>query len=153
MKKYFLPLFLLSLVLAAGQASAATATNNLVVSASVTSACQITSVGNINFGAYDPLSATPKDAAGNVVLRCVKGTSYKAYITGTRSMTGGSDSLNFQLYTDAGRTATFPIDNTVGGTTSASSSPVTKDVYGRIAAGQDVSAASYTATLVATVEY
>lgn len=141
------------MVAMAGMAVAATATNNLAVSASVSSSCRITSVGDISFGAYDPTTGTATDAAGNMVFQCVKNTSYKTYITGTRSMSGGGDTLNFQLYSDAGRTTAYPGDNSGGGTTAANGSAITKDIYGRIAALQDVGAASYTATLVATVEY
>lgn len=132
---------------------AASATSNLTVSATVSAACQISSVGNISFGAYDPLSATPTDGTGNLVFRCVKGTSYKTYIAGTRVMTAGSNTLSFQLYTDASRTAVFPNTNLGGSTTSQGISPITQSIYGRISAGQDVTAASYTSTLVATVEY
>jgi spore coat protein U-like protein len=134
-------------------ALAATATNNLGVSANVASACHISSVTDISFGAYDPTSGTPLDAAGNMVFRCIKNTSYKAYITGTRTLSGGTDSLSFDLYSDSGHSAAFPADNSGGGTTAPSLSPITKDIYGRIPISQDVGAASYSATLVATVEY
>jgi len=152
-KKYVLLAVVLGILALASPVMGATATNSIAISATVSAACQISSVGNISFGAYDPLSATPKDAAGNIVLRCVKGTSYKTYIVGTRSMSGGSDTLGFDLYTDAGRTTAFPANNSTGGVTASSSSPVTKDVYGRIPSGQDVGIANYTATLMATVEY
>ena len=153
MKKMVWFALVLGFLAVAGPAMGATATNNMTVSATVNAACQISSVADISFGVYDPLSATPKDADGNVVLRCVKGTSYKTYITGTRSMSGGGNTLNFELYEDAGRTTTFPINNSAGSTTALSILPVTKNVYGRIPAGQDVGVAGYTATLVATVEY
>jgi spore coat protein U-like protein len=153
MKKAATGLLVLLTCFLADTVFAATATNNLIISASVTASCQITSVGNISFGAYAPLSGTPNDAAGNVVFRCVKGTSYKTYITGTRTMSGGSDTLAFQLYNETGRTTVFASNNSVSGTTSTGISPVTTNIYGRIAAGQDVSAASYTTTLITTVEY
>jgi spore coat protein U-like protein len=132
---------------------AGTATSNLTVSATVVSGCQISSIGNIGFGTYDPLSTSPNDAAGNIVFRCVKGTSYKTYITGTRTMTGGGNSLNFQLYNESGRTTAYPNSNSGSSTTASSNNPVTNNVYGRIDPQQDVSSASYSATLVATVEY
>jgi spore coat protein U-like protein len=153
MKRAVAAIFILCSGILADSVLAATATNNLVVSASVPASCRITSVGNLSFGPYDPLNGTPSDAAGNVVFRCVKGTSYATYITGTRSMTGGGDSLAFQLYNEAGRTSLFPSTNPGSGTTSTSINPITKDIYGRIAAGQDVIASSYTTTLIATVEY
>jgi spore coat protein U-like protein len=153
MKKTLTGFVILFIVISTEIVFAATATSNLTVSASVAASCRITSVGNIAFGTYDPLSATPNDAAGNVVFQCVKGTSYKTYITGTRSMTGASYTLPFQLYNEAGRTTVFASDNSVSGTTSSSISPVTKDIYGRVAAGEDVGVANYTATLITVVEY
>ncbi len=141
------------MVAVTGVARAQSATGNLTVSATVAASCRITSIGNINFGAYDPLSATPNDAEGNVVFRCVKGTSYKTFITGDRAMAGGSDPLNFQIYSDAGRSAVFPGDNTGNSTTAPSLNPVTQSIYGRISPEQDVTPGNYSATLVATVEY
>jgi spore coat protein U-like protein len=132
---------------------AGTATSNLTVSATVVSGCQISSVGNIGFGNYDPLSSTPNDAAGNIVFRCVKGTSYKTYITGTRIMTGGGNTLDFQLYSDSTRTTAFPDSNSSSSVTAPGNSPITNNIYGRISPQQDVAPASYNATLVATVEY
>jgi spore coat protein U-like protein len=134
-------------------AIAGTATSNLTVSANVSAGCQISSVGNISFGSYDPLSASPNDAAGNIVFRCVKGTSYKTYISGTRSMTGSGNILNFQLYTDSNHTSTFPSTNSGNSTTASSNSPITSNIYGRIDPSQDVAPASYNATLITTVEY
>jgi spore coat protein U-like protein len=134
-------------------AIAGTATNNLTVSANVSAGCQISSIGNISFGNYDPLSVSPNDAAGNIVFRCVKGTSYKTYISGTRAMTGSANILNFQLYNDQAHTSTFPSNNSGNSTTASSNSPISKDIYGRIDPQQDVAPASYSATLIATVEY
>ena len=89
-----------------------------------------------------------------MVFRCVKNTSYKTYIAGTRTMTdGGTENLNFQLYNEAGRTTTYASDNSVGGTSAPSLSPITTNIYGRIPASQDVGVASYSAALTATVEY
>jgi spore coat protein U-like protein len=131
---------------------AGTATGNLTVSATVAAGCQISSIGGISFGSYDPLNSSPNDAAGNIVFRCVKGTSYKTYISGTRTMTGGGN-LSFQLYSDSNRTTVYPNTNSGTGVQASSNSPVTQNVYGRIAALQDVTAANYSATLIATVEY
>jgi spore coat protein U-like protein len=136
-----------------GIAKAGTTTSNLTVTASVAAGCQISSIGNMNFGVYDPLSPAPNDSSGNVVYRCVKGTSFKTYITGTRSMSASGSTLSFQLYNDSGRTTAYPNNNSGGSTTATSNVPVTQNVYGRINAGQDVSPASYSTNLVVTVEY
>jgi spore coat protein U-like protein len=130
-----------------------TDTEDLSVQASVAASCRISSTTAIDFGAYDPTSASNTDAAGDMVLRCVKNTSYKTYITGTRSMTTGGDTLTFQLYSDSGRSSAYPSTAPGSGETATSNAPVTKDIYGRIAALQDVGVASYSTNLVATVEY
>jgi spore coat protein U-like protein len=140
-------------VCSAGLAFAGTATDSLTVSATVSAACQISGISNITFGAYDPLSLSPQDAAGSMVLRCVKGTSYKAFIAGIRIMTGSGTSLAFQLYSDSGRTSVLADNNGGNSVTAASSAQVTQNIYGRILAGQDVPAASYSTVLIATVEY
>jgi spore coat protein U-like protein len=123
------------------------------VTANVVESCQITNVGNISFGTYDPLSATPKDADGSITFRCVKGTTYKAFIVGTRAMTGGGDTLTFQLYSDAGRSTVFAIDNSGGTVTSTGINPIVQGIYGRIGPSQDVTVANYSTTLTVTVEY
>jgi spore coat protein U-like protein len=152
---FSLALVIMSVLACATFVQAATATNNLGVQASVAAACSISSVNNLNFGAYDPTSDADNDvASGDMVFRCVKATSYKVYVTGTRQMSdGGTNTLNFQLYNESGRTTAVASDNTVSGTSAASNAPVTKDIYGRIPKQQDAAVASYTATLVATVEY
>jgi spore coat protein U-like protein len=140
-------------VCVAGLGFAGTATGSLTVSATVSAACQVSSVANISFGSYDPLSSSPKDADGTMVFRCVKGTSYKTYISGVRTMTGNGNDLSFQLFSDSGRTSVFAGSNTGSSITATSNNPVAQNIYGRIAAGQDVPASSYTTTLIATVEY
>jgi spore coat protein U-like protein len=154
MKKRFLVLSVFVVALfAAGSVLAATATTNLQVSASVAATCRITSVNNIAFGEYDVTSETPTDAQGDMSFKCTKGTTYKTYITGTRSMTNGTDNLSFQLYSDSNRSTVFPTDNSGSGEQAANSSTITKNIYGRIAAGQDVGVGNYSQTLTATVEY
>ncbi len=156
MKKclFSLALALLLVVVFAGGAMAQTDTNDMIVTASVTASCRITSVTDIAFGAYDPTDPTDNDAGnGDISFRCVKGTAYSTYITGTRSMAGsGADVLNFEIYTDVGRTTAFPSVTGTGGT-AASNAEITTDVYGRIAALQDVGVDNYSRTLTATVEY
>jgi spore coat protein U-like protein len=107
----------------------------------------------IAFGPYDPTATTALDASGGMQFKCVKGTSYKTFITGTRSMNGGGDTLTFSLFTDSGRSTTFPADNSAGGTTATNNTSVTTSIYGRIAAGQNVGVNAYSGSVTATVEY
>jgi len=153
MKSIRLAIVVMGFVSAAGWAQAQTATSNLNIVADVRPSCQIDNVSDIDFGTYDPLSATPTDADGSVTFRCVKGTSYRAYIVGIREMTGGGDTILFELYSDEDHATEFKSDNSGPSEESTSKNPIVRGIYGRITAGQDVSAANYSAALVVTVEY
>lgn len=142
-----------SFIFLVGSAMAATVNSNLNVSAAVVAKCSIQSVNDIAFGDYDVTSSTPTDAQGSMTFKCTKGTSYKTYITGTRQMTNGTDNLSFQLYSDSNRSTTYPSDNSGQSEQASSSSPITKTIYGRIPAGQDVSIGQYTDALTVTVNY
>jgi len=149
--------FVMVFALIAANIGMAQETNDLTVTATVAASCRITSVTDINFGAYDPTDSSDNDAgAGDINFRCVKGTSYDTYITGARTMHSAtsSDDLDFELYSDAGRTTAFPSANPEDPDVAASNAEVTTDVYGRIAALQDVGVGDdYTVTLTATIEY
>jgi spore coat protein U-like protein len=153
MKKKIITLTIIAAFVICGTAMAATDTSDLHVSASVAAACSITGVTDINFGTYDTTSATDTDAAGGITLQCTKDTPYHTYISLTPDMTDGTDSLSYDLYSDAGRTSTFPTDNSGAATNAPDNAAHTTNVYGRIPAGQDVGVGSYTQTLTATVEY
>jgi spore coat protein U-like protein len=148
-------LIILAILAISGVSIAATKTNNLLVTASVAANCNIVSVTNIAFGAYDPISATDLDVNGDMTFRCTRNTPYKTYLVGTRQMVGAvySDALNFQLYSDSGRTLIYPSDNSGGSSSAPNFNPITATIYGRIPALQDVSVDSYSRTLTATVEY
>src|SRR4029453_7004525 len=78
-------------IVGANSSIAATDTENLVVSASVTATCTI-STAPVAFGAYDPTAATDLDATGSVTVLCTNGTA--GYITlgqGANSDTGSTD--------------------------------------------------------------
>ncbi len=140
----------------AGPARAKTATSTGInnISANVLANCQIsTSPSNLAFGNYDPTSSTPLDTQGSAQISCTKGVTYWTYITGTRSFTISGDTLNFELYTDAGRSIVYPAVKTGGGSVSASKAATPVNYYGRIATGQNVGAGSGTANLVFTVEF
>ena len=132
---------------------AATKPNILQVTDTVIASCNISSVTDIAFGNYDPMRPVPTDASGSVILQCATGTAYKTYIVGTRIMTGGADTLNFDLYSDAGRTMTFPSDYSGTATNAPDINPITENIYGRIPAQQNVGVANYSRTLTVTIEY
>jgi spore coat protein U-like protein len=150
----FIVLVVVCAFFAANLAMATESTLPLNVTASVANSCTVSAVTGIAFGAYDPTSASPLDQTGSISFKCVRGTSYKTFITGTRTMTGAGGSLPFLLFSDSGHTTPFANDNTVGGATAADINTINTNVYGRIAAGQDVAVGSdYAVALTATVEY
>ena len=155
---------LAALALAAfGQAGfAATASGSFAVTASVSPTCNV-ATSDVAFGAYDPASATARDAEGAVRVTCTNTTTYNVGLdagTGSgatvsnRKMTGGSETLDYALYSNSGRTTNW--GNTVGTDTvsgTGNGSAQTLTVYGRIAASQYPAPASYSDTITATITY
>lgn len=143
---------------------AATATANLSVTATVIANCSI-STSAVAFGNYDPASAhsaSPLDGTGTVTITCTKGSGPTIGLDvgsnasgSTRRMTDGSEYLSYELYQNSGRTTVW---GSSGGAiydpgTAPSSAARALTVYGRVAAGQDVTVGSYSDTVVATVTF
>jgi len=130
----------------------------------------------VAFGVYDPIAAAPDDSTGSVTVVCAYvggGTdrvSYRvALSTGgsgayaTRKMRAGASALNYNLYSDAGRSAIW--GNGSGGTTVMAGSFTvgpgvgnslridSSTIYGRIPARQDALDGSYADTIVVTLEF
>lgn len=144
-------------------AQAATATTTFPVSATVLKVCVVTA-NPLNFGNYDPTSATDLDGTTTVQTLCTVGTSYTVGLnagTGSgatvsaRKMTNGANTLNYALYQDTGRSTNW--GNTPGtDTPTAVTAPIglsTVSVYGRVAASQNVPVGSYSDTVTVTVTY
>ncbi len=143
-------------IVLSGMSHAATVTGTLNANANVPSVCNIAGVTDINFGNYDPTAATPTDANGDVGVRCTKNTLYEVYISAGRTMTDGTDTLNFELYNDApGSTVWGNVLGDPGNITNtpASNAPTTHTVYGRVPALQDVGAGAYAGSVTITVNY
>jgi spore coat protein U-like protein len=124
----------------------------------------------VNFGTYNPLSGTPDDAAGTVTFSCnLLGGLFMSWTvslsTGNSSsysprlLNSGVSTLSYNLYTSAAHASVWG-DGT--GVTSVmsdqrllviGSNTFNYPVYGRIPAGQDAAAGSYTDTIVVTVNY
>jgi spore coat protein U-like protein len=148
----------------AAPALAQTATGNLGVSATVAKNCSITTTA-VAFGSYDPIVAnasTPLDGTGTVVVTCTKGAGTRIDLDlgsnaagSVRRMLGGTDLLTYELYTDSGHGTVWGAGAGAGQTIAAApnKNPRTFTVYGRVPAGQDVGAASYADTVVATINF
>ena len=127
--------------------------------------CSVTTVG-VAFGVYDVFASTPLLSAGSVSVRCVGiGTGIElisvALSTGVsgsfhpRTLFRGSDRLNYNLYLDPGHSQIWG-DGT-GGTmrhvSVSNSQPANLTIFGRIPPGQDVSAGTYSDTIIVTVNF
>jgi spore coat protein U-like protein len=126
------------------------------------------------FGIYNPLSATPTYANGDVQVTCtlLSGgattlnlvSSYGTGASGTytmRTMISGANKLNYNLFFDAAYTS-IRGNGTGGSATGGATLNLTPanptgtasgTIYGRIPAGQDVAAGSYADTIVVTITY
>jgi spore coat protein U-like protein len=159
-------------ILGSSGSFADTDTDNLLVSASVTATCTI-STAPVAFGAYDPTSVTDLDGTGTVTVLCTNGTP--GYVTlgeganadvastpavPVRQMAGGAAGagrLAYDLYSETTRTDVWGNTPTTGLNHVGDGTATALTVYGRIPAQQNVIAGSgvtaYADTVVATVEF
>jgi spore coat protein U-like protein len=154
----------------ASDALAETATDNLVVSATIANNCTI-SAGSIAFGAYDPIGANlgaPLDATGTVTVHCTEGSSASIRLSqGANPDTGSSTEavpvrrlksaenkhLEYFLFSDTERTTVWGNDETAQVGHAGDGTPTPLTVWGRIPAGQNVPAGTYNDTVIATVTF
>jgi spore coat protein U-like protein len=141
-------------------ARAATATATFAVTATVQATCLI-SATPLPFGTY---SGTQTDASSTITATCSNTTPYSiglgvggalgASVT-ARKMTGPTGTLlTYSLSRDSARTLNWGNTvntDTVAGTGTGAAQAIT--VYGRIPAGQFVTAGAYTDTITATVTF
>ena len=159
---------LLAAGLAAGShgAFAATATATFQITANVATQCTVTAA-DLAFGAVDPLGGNV-DQTTTVTVRCTKNTSYTVGLNaGTtagatlaqRLMANGSDTMNYNLYTDAARTTVWgnsaAAPTWVSGTGAGMGTPQALTVYGRVPSGQtNLAVGSFVETAITvTVTY
>ena len=140
--------------------AAGTATSSFAVSASVTANCTI-SAGALAFSAYDPVvtnAAANLDQTSTITVACTKGATASVALdngvnfSGGRRMKSGTDYLGYEMYSDSGRSTVWNSTAPVA-YTAASKAASSLTVYGRVAAGQDVPAGSYSDTVVATITF
>jgi spore coat protein U-like protein len=154
---------LVGLTIASTTLSAAGSTSsNLAVSATVTANCTI-ATSPVAFGTYDAMGTSEVTATGGVTVNCTKSASATVslgtglYASGAvRNMktgTTGTDSLAYELYQENAHNTIWNTTNLQSYVSSSKSTAKNWPVYGRIAAGQDVSAGTYGDTVVATVNF
>ena len=144
--------------------SAATVTASMPVSATVSNNCTITT-NPIDFGSYDPVvtnASATLDAAGAVIIACTKGAVTTLGLDtganaagGTRQLASAGNLLTYELYQDSSRSTVWGNSGAAlyNSGTAPSKNARTFPVYGRVSAGQDVPAGSYTDSVVATVNF
>lgn len=135
-----------------------------VFTAPANAACVVSTVG-VSFGTYDTQSAAPGDAVGALTINCPTGRPdlFATVSSGTgssgnfnaREMVSPGSMLQYNLFTDSTRTQIWG-DGSSGSVTVTV--PVvsrwgSQNIYGRIPAGQLVTAGTYSDTVVVTVEY
>jgi spore coat protein U domain-containing protein, fimbrial subunit CupE1/2/3/6 len=159
-----------ALFLAASSATqAGTATSSLAVNASVSANCTITTSA-VAFGAYDPIvtnATTALDGTGTVSVTCTNGSAVAVTLDqGANAANGSTDTvplrqmkdsttdvLAYFLYSDAGHTTVWGNTAGTGENDTGNGVQQTLTVYGSVPAGQNVPAASYSDTVIATVTF
>lgn len=137
----------------------ATSFNTSVVEASFENTCSV-SATDLDFGQVVPTQAI--NAVSTVRVQCPANTAWKVgldnglnYNAGLRRMTGGGNTITYELYRDATRTQEW--GNTDGamnsGTTDNAGSAVNLTVYGKVSAQPDTPAGQYSDTVVVTLYY
>lgn len=152
-------------LLASAGANAATDTQNMAVSATISASCGL-AVNPLAFGSLAS-TAADTDAATTITVTCSTdspynvGMDYGANAGGgfQRRMAAGANQLNYEVYIDAGRTAAFGPVSTYGALDNYNS-PATGndiariiDIYGRIPAQSTPPSGAYTDTLAVTLNY
>ena len=157
-----IPCLAVGLPLIGGVAYAATATSTFTVDVTIQAQCLINSASNLSFGTRGVLIANV-DQTSTIVVQCTDTTTYDIGLdagTGagasvaTRKLTGGGATINYRLYSDAGRTTVW--GNTVAtDTVSATGNGAAQSytVYGRIPAQTTPAPNAYSDTITITVTY
>jgi spore coat protein U-like protein len=148
----------LSVVLKRGGGTLASTTAS--ISGSVSPICSV-SAGSLGFGTYSAAAATL--GVASISVNCSNGGAYQVslesgqYSTGsTRRMAGpGGNFLNYELYSNSGRSIAWGNGTAFGGQVSGTGSGSAQSlvVYGRIPASQLSTPGSYSDSVIVTVEY
>jgi len=136
------------------------AQSTVSISGSVSPICSV-SAGSLGFGTYSAAAASLGSAA--VSVNCSNGGAYQVSLgsgqystSATRRMLGPSNNyLNYELFSDAGRTTQWGNGTVLGGQVSGTGSGSAQSliVYGRIPASQLSTPGTYSDSVLVTVEY
>ena len=153
------------LLAVAGTAAAATKTDNMQVSATVSKNC-IIDAPDLNLGTFD--GTNNLTANSTISVRCTSGTTFNVDLStgaGTyanRTMSNGTDTLSYNLFTTNGYTTVWGDGTGTTGRGSGTGAGMAVGnaqsliVYGRLLASANtgpVGAGTYTDTITATITY
>lgn len=151
-----------SLLVAASAANAATATDTFQSRIVIQAECKIQATNTLDFGTNGVLDANV-DASATFDVQCTNTTAYNVGLdagttTGgsiaTRKMDSGSATVDYEMYSDSGRTTNWGETvgtDTVAGTGNGAVQTLT--VYGRVPAQTTPAAGTYTDLVTITVTY
>ena len=129
-----------------------------IASQQTLAACNL-NVQGVIFGSYDVFNAQSVESTGNVAVTCDVSTPYSIALTpgsgnfASRTLTSGANTLAYNLYADPARSSVWG-DGTAGTVTvSGSATSANHTVYGRIPAGQNVFAGSYSDLITVTLTF
>jgi len=143
-------------------ARAATTTGTFTSTVTIEASCEVISTNTLDFGTQGILTSDV-DASASFNVQCTDTTTYNIGLNAgstaggtvsTRLMTDGSDTVAYQLFSDAGRTTNWgntPSVDTVAGTGNGAEQTLT--VYGRIPVQDAPAPSTYTDTVTVTVTY
>lgn len=137
------------------------ATANFNVNVTLTAACVISNVQNLNFGSQGVLTADV-DQTSTFSVQCTNTTPYTVGLdngstsgatAAARKMANGSATVTYTLYSDSGRTTVW--GNTTADWVASAGTGVTQvfTVYGRVPAQSTPAPGSYSDTVKVTVTY
>lgn len=146
-----------SLTAASAGSYAASATSSFDVGIQVLATCSI-SATNMTFGSITTGTTSNNDATSALTVNCSNGTTYTIaldngnnYFSGRR-LSGNGNHINYQLYSDSGRSTQW--NSTITKTGVGSGGDQSHTIFGRIPSGQAVAqTGSYADIVTATVSY
>ena len=125
--------------------------------------CSTFTITGVSFGTYNVFTAGATDSTGDIKYKCTAGQpisitlSKGAAPTFTpRTLLKGSETLDYNLFMDASRSVIWGDGTSPTSFYSDSNPPngnVQVTIFARIPAGQDVTAGSYTDTVLATINF
>ncbi|RPH40821.1 MAG: SCPU domain-containing protein [Burkholderiales bacterium] len=143
---------------------AATATSTFTVNGTVVATCSVSATA-LNFGASIPTPVNSNiDATSTITATCSNAVPFSVALNAgngagatviSRKMSSGPNSVNYAMYTDAGRTNIWgdgtpgSAVNSLTGTGAAQAIPV----YGRIPTGQTPAIGIYSDTILVTLTF